>query len=658
MQIDKLIIENYRRHAVMNALYDPLTGEGSSIARDRLTFSCKGETISFMAPHSMLVHPFIKQLSLVGSIEKLLSDAGEEITEASILELFSMVPSIRFDHDFEYWAYTNVKIQDKETKLSIPFRLNRAQRKLLHKLEEMRLAGKPIRIILLKARQWGGSTLTQIYMCWIQNRHKMGWHSSIVTDVEEQARNIRNMYANVAKQYPSFAGSITLTPYAGSSKSKFVKERECIIGLGSAQRPDSLRSFDFAMLHLSEVGLWKDTAGKSAADLAQSLQATVPNTPLTIVVMESTAKGVGNYFHRQWQLAEKGGTYQPVFIAWYEIERYQMDVPDIENFILSWGEKEWYHWNLGATIEAVYWYKTTQEGEGVTDWAMCSEYPSTSTEAFQSTGRRAFAPQYVLNARATCCPPSFMGDLYADSLHGPASLDNIEFKETTGGRLWIWEKPDFSEQITNRYCLFADIGGRTEKADYSVIKVIDRYWMLDGGVPSVVAVWYGHLDQDLFAWKCAQLASYYNEGLLAIESNSLKKEKAEGNHFLTVLDKIAPYYKNLYTRDTPEDGRNKLPTKYGFHTNISTKPMIIDCLNANLRDSGYIERDQRACDEMDYYEIKPDGSYGAIVGQHDDHVMTTAGANWISSRMPIPVRIQNVPRSWNVHKRTISEATI
>lgn len=251
-----------------------------------------------------------------------------------------------------------------------------------------------------------------------------------------------------------------------------------------------------------------------------------------------------------------------------------------------------------------------------------------------------------------------MGDLFADAIQGPESLSNIEFKETPKGRLSIWSLPDTTERVTDRYCLFADIGGRTETADYSVIKVLDRYWVMDGGVPEVAAVWYGHLDQDIFAWKCAQLASFYNTGLLAIESNSLRKEKAEGNHFLTVLDKIAPHYSNLYTRDSPEDVRNKLPTKYGFHTNMSTKPMIIDTLNAALRDSLYVERDMRACDEMDYYEIKPDGTYGAIDGQHDDHVMSTAGAVWISSKMPLPRRIEQVSQSISRSYKPISEASI
>ncbi|MBR5241403.1 MAG: hypothetical protein IKW05_05650, partial [Muribaculaceae bacterium] len=61
-----------------------------------------------------------------------------------------------------------VRIKNKMGDGDIPFKLNRPQRRLLAEMEEMRIKGKPIRIILLKARQWGGSTLVQIYMAWIQ----------------------------------------------------------------------------------------------------------------------------------------------------------------------------------------------------------------------------------------------------------------------------------------------------------------------------------------------------------------------------------------------------------------------------------------------------------------------------------------------------------
>ena len=63
---------------------------------------------------------------------------------------------LRCRHDFEYWAATCVKIKNKTSAEMIPFVLNRPQRRVLAELERMRLARRPIRMIMLKARQWGG----------------------------------------------------------------------------------------------------------------------------------------------------------------------------------------------------------------------------------------------------------------------------------------------------------------------------------------------------------------------------------------------------------------------------------------------------------------------------------------------------------------------
>lgn len=245
-----MLEENKRRRAVMSEPYDPILGVGSPIERVPFAYSCKNKTFSANVPPDMLRHPFISLLARMGSIEAVLTHSGLPITEKSVSELFSKVPQIRFDYDFEFWAYTCVKIQDKETKKEIQFKLNRPQRRLLARLERMRLKGVPIRIILLKARQWGGSTLTQFYMSWIQNRHMTAWHLAVVTQVEDQAKNIRHMYVKMAKTYPRFAGTISFAPFAGSTKNKIIKERECILGIGSVEEPDSLRSFDFSMLHL------------------------------------------------------------------------------------------------------------------------------------------------------------------------------------------------------------------------------------------------------------------------------------------------------------------------------------------------------------------------------------------------------------------------
>ena len=133
---------------------------------------------------------------------------------------------------------------------------------------------------------------------------------------------------------------------------------------------------------------------------------------------------------------------------------------------------------------------------------------------------RVFNPQYVQNARQNCIPPEFIGDMFASSSKGKGAFLNLEFHETPNGSLYIWALPDETENLTNRYAVTVDIGGRTHTADWSVIKVFDRYWMKDGGKPEVVAVWTGHLDQDLVSWKAAQIASFYNDALLVIEFNS------------------------------------------------------------------------------------------------------------------------------------------
>ena len=98
-------------------------------------------------------------------------------------------PDERFAHlpdaerqrvDFAYWASTRAYIKSKTRHIDVLFRLNRAQRKLVDALEAERTAGRPIRLILLKARQWGGSTCVQLYMAWLQLIQAEGLNSLIV----------------------------------------------------------------------------------------------------------------------------------------------------------------------------------------------------------------------------------------------------------------------------------------------------------------------------------------------------------------------------------------------------------------------------------------------------------------------------------------------
>lgn len=65
----------------------------------------------------------------------------------------------RYAENFSLWAEECVKVIDKESGREVPFRLNAPQRRVAALMEKQRKAGRPVRVILLKARQWGGSAL-------------------------------------------------------------------------------------------------------------------------------------------------------------------------------------------------------------------------------------------------------------------------------------------------------------------------------------------------------------------------------------------------------------------------------------------------------------------------------------------------------------------
>jgi len=149
-----------------------------------------------------------------------------------------------------------------------------------------------------------------------------------------------------------------------------------------------------------------------------------------------------------------------------------------------------------------------------------------------------------------------------------------------------------------------------------------------------VAQWYGHCDIDLLAWKAAQVAKWYDNSLLVIESNTLethdKERQVDGDQSQYVLNAIKDVYPNLYERkksgESVDDGEQAV---YGFHTNVKTKPMIISNLIKIVRDGLYTERDGRCLDEYLTYERKDNGAFGAVIGKHDDLLMTRAIGLWV-----------------------------
>lgn len=171
MTIDEIIEENHRRLSTINQIFDPLSGKGSVGERFE-SFAPDGEKV--WLPMSM---------------------KGLGLTSANYERLRSL-------HDFPYWAAKYVYIKRKGGGDDVPFILNRPQRKFVERLEKIRLSGKPIRLILLKARQWGGSTCSQLYMAWLQLIHETSLNSLIIAHQGVGSDEIKDMFDRMIASYP------------------------------------------------------------------------------------------------------------------------------------------------------------------------------------------------------------------------------------------------------------------------------------------------------------------------------------------------------------------------------------------------------------------------------------------------------------------------
>ena len=730
MLIREVLVENERRLSDLSDNFNPLTGFRS--VGERVKVEIEGFPIRTQwLPVAMMSDPFVIDLQkygMDGYYQMYFSDLQKERAVEVLIDKFFR---IRYRYDFPFWCWMLAKIHPKGSGEDIPFRLNRAQRRLIERFERMRLSGKPIRLVLLKARQWGGSTATQIYMAWLQLVVLKGANSIIVGHVKDASTEVKDMLTKLLDAYdpemiedpnsPFFQDKVDDASknglFHGTSSSAnifYIKSRNSKFKLGSAEKPNSARGGDSILAHCTEVGLWVTTDNKTPEDIVTSVTGGISYKPNTMIVYESTAKGTGNFFHKTYttvKRAEEEGTFhqfERMFVNWYEIgwknmmpfrndhkyvkknilsrlgiteeqavqqvpwfdfylpEYIPENTPTIEEFARDLvlnrlqndppddthepGKYLWRLWNDGATLQGIYWYiceRTKYHDHG----DMASETPSDDIEAFKHSGAKLFSEYHIAQFKPGCRAPKMTGDVVSTSLKwtpnglrpGREILQNLKFISDQQGNFRVWRLPEYDgveyferppdsaieRYVKNRYLVVVDIGGTSYKSDWSVIAVFDRYWMMEGGKPELVAEWYGHVHHDLLAWKAAQIAKFYDNALLVIESNTLetrdRDRDVDGNASDFILNQIKECYDNLYERKP--DNENIIegaPHKFGFHTNVKTKVTIILNLQHVIREQLYVERNDKCLNEYMVYEKKPNGSFGAIQGYHDDLLMTRA----------------------------------
>lgn len=163
--VSEILNENKRRLDAINVPFNPVSGLGSVGERVKVVIEGFPIRVQWL-PVRMMSVPLVRKLAACGDLGRFISETiAEDYTDEDRLKVIDAFVRVRSRHDFPFWAATFVTIQSKEPgQGEIPFKLTRPQRRFVTKLEEMRLAGRPIRLVLLKARQWGGSTLSLIHI--------------------------------------------------------------------------------------------------------------------------------------------------------------------------------------------------------------------------------------------------------------------------------------------------------------------------------------------------------------------------------------------------------------------------------------------------------------------------------------------------------------
>ena len=284
----------------------------------------------------------------------------------------------RLKDDFEYYARNCLQIRTKHEGLK-PLVLNEAQQYIHKKLEEQLKSTGKVRAILLKGRQQGASTLIGGRFIH-KTTHNKGVRAFILTHDGESTNALFEMTERYYDHLPPF-----VKPTTGAANAKELQFDILDSGykIGTAGNKAVGRGQTIQYFHGSEVSFWLN-----ASEHTKGIMQAVPDADGTEVIWESTANGVGNFFHEQWKLAEKGlSEFQAIFVPWFWQSEYKKKVPDGAVFTDDEVQlKEIYN----LTFEQMFWRRmkvaelTTDGVDGTK--AFKQEYPMNAAEAFQVSG--------------------------------------------------------------------------------------------------------------------------------------------------------------------------------------------------------------------------------------------------------------------------------
>lgn len=465
--------------------------------------------------------------------------------------------------DPRYFIERFFYIVDKD-RLKVPFKLNRVQ--------GLYYSNRSQYDLILKARKEGVSSL--IAAIWTHACLFIPNSRAVIVSHEDEAT--QRLFAKV-KYYLDNMGvgqlKFKVDLDVDSRKQLSFPGTGSSFWLGTAGARSFGRGDDITHLLLSEVPHYT-----SQEMLTGVLEAC---TNQAYRVMESTANGQGEAFHRLWKESKDPNLMSPWkrhFFAWYDDPQYQRPLPT--GVQVLWNTEEIAMRNAyKLSWEQMYWYKQKKASQPDKS-LMAQEFPGNDREAFISSGRPVFNPLRLAEMEDRILEETRARENRGYVWKGEVTDDGstVSWVNNPDGALQVWKMP----RPRDKFLIGADVAEGVREGCYSVAKVFNRStW-------ECIAQWRGWIDPGAFGQILCDLGFFFNNAVLVPEMNNhgwATIERIKSNHYPHLLN----------TRELWPEGEME---KWGFPTNEKTKNLIFSALNNSIEDRTYIEHDILTVQEM------------------------------------------------------------
>lgn len=529
----------------------------------------------------------------------------------------------RLRDDFTYYCKNCVKIRTKDGTIE-PLILNPVQERFVERINDQMVRTGKVRLVVVKARQQGLSTVISAWQYWWLSQRK-AQKGLVMAHEADSTTTLFDMYHRIHSNVPKIVQPTT--KYSSRTELVF-SDLDSGLRVATAGGRGVARGETLTTAHLSEVAFWPTTFAQNNFN---GLIQAVPDRKGTAAFLESTANGMTGVFYEQYRAARQGlSGYELFFSAWVESTEYRDEsvpadfvrTPEEERVIAT--AKKLYA--IDVDNAQLWWRRRKTATNGAEMFKQ--EYPLTAEEAFISTGRPVFNPDFIVERLKD--PKTPIKQMAVEEVFDHKTGQRLplrKLRDHPRGELKVYYARDPNES----YTIGADVGMglragvKGRPSDPSVAQVLDSQLRQ-------VAVWRGTVHPDVFADILVTLGYYYNEALLVPERN---------NHGLvTCVELRDQQYPNLYldiTEGTIEPDRETL--NIGVFTSEKTKPLMIDKLRAFDRNKEIEINDTQTLEEMLTFVVTESGKMEAEGGAHDDCVMSLALAAYASDGRWEPVTV-------------------